>query len=112
MVIIWLKNQEFIRQNNETISYSILDDKKTHPNKMLNDDSDSSKPSTTVYQRAITAIKSRPLKSRPSNKSSLVNYLKSHLRHTDTKVIDNLIKQMINNKVILVSGADKLSYTI
>lgn len=112
LVIIWLKNQEFIRQNNETISYSILDDKKTHPNKMLNDDSDSSKPSTTVYQRAITAIKSRPLKSRPSNKSSLVNYLKSHLRHTDTKVIDNLIKQMINNKVILVSGADKLSYTI
>ncbi len=68
--------------------------------------------SITIYQQAIALIKSRPLNSRPSKKSSLVNYLKSHLRHTDTKVIDNLIKQMISNKVILVSGADKISYKI
>lgn len=112
LVIIWLKNQEFIKQNNETICYPTLEDKKTHSNKVSNDDSDSSKPSATVYQRAITAIKSRPLKSRPSKKSSLINYLKSHLRNEDPRVVDNLIKQMISNKVILISNTNKLSYKI
>ncbi|MGP4952090.1 PIN domain-containing protein, partial [Psychrobacter sp. T6-1] len=98
LVITWLKNQEFIKQNNETICYPTLEDKKTPSNKVSNDDSDISKPSATVYQRAITAIKSRPLKSRPSKKSSLINYLKSHLRNEDPRVVDNLIKQMISNK--------------
>ncbi len=112
LVITWLKNQEFIKQNNETICYPTLEDKKTHSNKVSNDDSDSSKPSATVYQRAITAIKSRPLKSRPSKKSSLINYLKSHLRNEDPRVVDNLIKQMISNKVILISNTNKLSYKI
>ncbi|MGP4714479.1 MULTISPECIES: PIN domain-containing protein [unclassified Psychrobacter] len=112
LVITWLKNQEFIKQNNETICYPTLEDKKTPSNKVSNDDSDISKPSATVYQRAITAIKSRPLKSRPSKKSSLINYLKSHLRNEDPRVVDNLIKQMISNKIILISNTNKLSYNI
>nr|WP_317200269.1 PIN domain-containing protein [uncultured Psychrobacter sp.] len=112
LVITWLKNQQFIKQNNETICYPTLEDNKTHSNKVSNDDSDRSKPSATVYQRAITAIKSRPLKSRPSKKSSLINYLKSHLRNEDPRVIENLIKQMVNNKVILISNTNKLSYKI
>lgn len=112
LVIMWLKNQEFIEQDNETICYPTLNDKKTHPNKVSNDGSDRSKPSATVYQRAIIAIKSRPLKSRPSKKSSLINYLKSHLRNEDPRVVDNLIKQMISNKVILISNTNKLSYKI
>lgn len=112
LVITWLINQEFIKQDNETICYLTLDDIRTHPNKVSNDDSDSSKPSTTVYQRAIAAIKSRPLKSRPSKKSSLINYLKSHLRNEDSRVIDNLVKQMISNKVISISNTNKLSYKV
>lgn len=70
------------------------------------------KTSATVYQRAIAAIKSRPLKSRPSKKSSLINYLKSHLRNEDSRVIDNLVKQMISNKVISISNTNKLSYKV
>ena len=70
------------------------------------------KTSATIYQRAIASIKERPTSARPSKKSSLTNYLKSHLRGEDSKVIDNLIKQMIVNEIITVSNTNKLSYKI
>lgn len=74
------------------------------------DNSEKSKPSTTTYQRAIAAIKSRPITTRPAKKSSLINYLKSHLRNEDPKDIDKIVKQMVGNKVIVISNTNKVSY--
>ncbi len=70
------------------------------------------KSSATIYQRAIASIREKPISTRPSKKSSLINYLKSYLRDEDPKAIDNVVKQMVNNKVIIVSNTNKLSYKI
>lgn len=112
LVISWLKNEGLIKQENQAIYYLNLDAKEVNKNKIAKADSSHSKLDSTVYQRAIAAVKNRPLGSRPSKKSNLVNYLKSHLRNEDSKVIDNLIKQMINNKVIVISDNSKLTYKI
>ncbi len=112
LVVRWLKNQSFIKQDNKSIYYPPFDDIKVNSSKALHGNSEKSKASATIYQSVITLIKSRPPASRPSKKSSLVNYLKSHLRNEDTKVIDKLIKQMVDNKIIVISNANKLSYKI
>ena len=112
LVVRWLKNQSFIKQDNKSIYYPPFDDIKVNSSKALHGNSEKSKASATIYQSVITLIKSRPPASRPSKKSSLVNYLKSHLRNEDPKVIDKLIKQMVDNKVIVISNANKLSYKI
>lgn len=112
LVVTWLEKQGFIKQNNQVIYYPPFDDIKINPSKASNDNIDKSRPSTTVYQRAIASIKSRPSTSRPTKKSSLVNYLKSHLRNEDPKVIDSIVKQMVNNKIIVISNTNKLSYKI
>ncbi len=70
------------------------------------------KTSATIYQRAIASIKERPISTRPSKKSSLINYLKSYLRDEDPRAIDNIVKQMVNNKVIIVTNTNKLVYNI
>lgn len=112
LVVRWLKNQSFIKQDNKSIYYPPFDDIKVNSSKASHGNSEKSKASATIYQSVITLIKSRPPASRPSKKSSLVNYLKSHLRNEDPKVIDKLIKQMVDNKVIVISNANKLSYKV
>lgn len=57
-------------------------------------------------------IKDRPISSRPSKKSTLINYLKNHLRNDDSKAVENLVNQMVNNKLIVVSDNNKLSYKV
>ena len=108
LVIKWLKNQGFIKQNGQIICYPTSDDMKVNKSEV----SVKNKSSSTLYQHVIALIKQRAISARPSKKSSLINYLKSHLRNEDSKVIDNLVKQMINNKVIVISTTNKLSYNI
>lgn len=115
LVVKYLKREGLIKQNNQTICYSPFDTIKVNTvntSKVSNDSNEKSKSSATIYQRAIALIRNRPISSRPSKKSSLVNYLQSHLRDEDSKVIDNLVKQMINNKIIVISDSNKLSYKI
>lgn len=112
LVVKYLKREGLIKQNNQTICYSPFDTIKVNTSKVSNDSNEKSKSSATIYQRAIALIRKRPISSRPSKKSSLINYLQSHLRDEDSKVIDNLVKQMINNKIIVVSDSNKLSYKI
>ena len=102
LVVTWLEKQGFIKQHNQVIYYPPFDDATVS----------SSKTPATLYQRAIALIKNRPVGTRPSKKSSLVNYLKSHLRNEDAKAIDKLVQQMVNNKVIIVSNTNKLSYKV
>ena len=108
LVVTWLKDQGLIQQNNQNICYPTLEDIKINESQSIN----KNKSSNTIYQRAIALIKNRPISSRPSKKSSLINYLQSHLRDEDSKVIDNLVKQMINNKAIIIASSNKLSYKI
>lgn len=108
LVVTWLKNEGLIKQNNQNISYPALGNMKINESESSN----KRKSSNTIYQRAIALIKNRPISSRPSKKSSLINYLQSHLRDEDSKVIDNLVKQMINNKAIVIGSSNKLSYKI
>ena len=110
LILKWLKNQGYIKQESQTICYLGANNKTVHTT--LQNAQNKSKRSTTIYQRAIALITSRPVRTRPSTKSSLANYLKSHLRNEDLKSIDNIIKQMINNKVITVSDTNKLTYKI
>lgn len=115
LVVKYLKREGLIKQNNQTICYSPFDTIKVNTvntSKVSNDSNEKSKSSATIYQRAIALIRNRPISSRPSKKSSLINYLQSHLRDEDSKVIDNLVKQMINNKIIVISDSNKLSYKI
>ncbi len=102
LVVTWLEKQGFIKQHNQVIYYPPFDDATVSSRKIP----------TTLYQRAIALIKNRPVGTRPSKKSSLVNYLKSHLRNEDAKAIDKLVQQMVNNKVIVVSNTNKLSYKL
>lgn len=108
LVVTWLKNEELIKQNNQNISYPTLENMKINESQSSN----KSKSSNSIYQRAIALIKNRPISSRPSKKSSLINYLQSHLRDEDSKVIDNLVKQMVNNKLIFILDNNKLSYKV
>lgn len=112
LVVTYLKNKGLIKQNNRAISYPPFDDVKVNSSNASHDNNDKSHSSATVYQRAIALIKSRTAGTRPTKKLSLVNYLKSHLRNEDPKVIDNLIKQMMTNKVIVISNAGKLNYNL
>lgn len=108
LVIKYLKKEGLIKQSNQTICYPDLDNieiKKSN-------DAAKDKNSITMYQRAIRLIKDRPINSRPSKKSTLINYLKNHLRNDDSKAVENLINQMVTNKIIIVSNANKLSYKI
>ncbi|KAA0914032.1 PIN domain-containing protein [Psychrobacter sp. ANT_WB68] len=110
LVVTWLKNQGFIKQDNQIISYPPFDNIKVNTNKVSSDNNEKSKSSATIYQRAVALLKERPISTRPSKKASLTNYLKSNLRNEDAKVIDNLVKQMVSNKIIIISGSNKLSY--
>ena len=108
LVIKYLKKEGLIKQSNKNISYPVpanIEIKKI--NGVAKD-----KSSITMYQRAIELLKKRPISSRPSKKASLTNYLKSNLRNEDAKVIDNLVKQMVSNKMIVISDSNKLSYKI
>ena len=89
-----------------------LDDITVKVDKLSDGSRNRNQSATTIYQRAIALIKDRPTGTRPSKKSSLINYLKSHLRNEDPKAIDNLVKQMINNKIIVILDTDKLTYKI
>lgn len=102
LVVTWLEKQGFIKQHNQVIYYPSFDDATVS----------SSKTPATLYQRAIALIKNRPVGTRPSKKSSLTNYLKSHLRNEDPKTIDKLVKQMVSNKIIVISNTNKLIYKI
>ena len=110
LVIKYLKKEGLIKQSNQIISYPPFDNIKVNTNKVSSDNNEKSKSSATIYQRAVALLKERPISTRPSKKASLTNYLKSNLRNEDAKVIDNLVKQMVNNKVIIISGSNKLSY--
>lgn len=112
LVVTWLKNQGFIKQNGQNICYLTLGGIKVNTNKISSKINEKSKSSATTYQRAIELLKKRPISSRPSKKASLTNYLKSNLRNEDAKVIDNLVKQMVSNKMIVISDSNKLSYKI
>lgn len=112
LVVTWLKNEGFIKQDNQIIYYPPFDNIKVNTNKASSDSNEKSKSSTTIYQRAIRLIQARPISSRPSKEVSLTNYLKSNLRNEDAKVIDNLVKQMVSNKVIVISNTNKLIYKI
>lgn len=112
LVVRWLEKQVYIKQDNQVIYYPPFNDIPENTSKSSHGNSEKSKASITMYQGIIILIKSRPPASRPSKKSSLVNYLKSHLRNEDPKVINNLVKQMVDNKVIVISNANKLSYKI
>lgn len=112
LVVTYLKRKGLIQQDNKAIYYPPFNDIQRNSSKASHDNSEKNKPSTTIYQRAIVLIKSRPTGTRPSKKSSLINYLKSHLRNEDPKVIDKLVKQMVSNKVIVISNTNKLSYKI
>lgn len=112
LVVRWLEKQVYIKQDNQVIYYPPFNDIPENTSKSSHGNSEKSKASITMYQSIIILIKSRPPASRPSKKSSLVNYLKSHLRNEDPKVINNLVKQMVDNKVIVISNANKLSYKI
>ena len=114
LVVTYLKKKDIIKQDNKTIYYSPFDNIKGNSSKVSQDDDNNknSKNSAATYQRAIAQLKSRPANTRPSKKSSLVNYLKSHLRNEDAKAIDKLVQQMVNNKVIIVSNTNKLSYKV
>lgn len=101
-----------IKQDNQTVQYPTLDKVKVATKKALKSDNDKGKAPATTYQRAIALIKNQPTVSRPSKTSTLKNYLQSHLRDENAKGIDNLIKQMVNNKIILLSDKNKLVYTI
>ena len=108
LVIKYLKKEGLIKQSNQTISYptlGIIEIKKS-------ENGAKSKSSNTIYQRAIVLIKDRPISSRPSKKSTLINYLKNHLRNDDSKAVENLVNQMVNNKLIVVSDNNKLSYKV
>ncbi|MGP9491103.1 PIN domain-containing protein [Psychrobacter sp. AOP7-B1-24] len=111
LVVRWLEKQVYIKQNNQVIHYPPFNDIAENTSKPSNS-SEKVEAFDTIYQGVITLIKSRPLTSRPSKKSSLVNYLKSHLRNENPKIIDKLIKQMVKNKVIVISDTNKLSYKI
>ncbi|MGP5201176.1 PIN domain-containing protein [Psychrobacter aquimaris] len=112
LVVTYLKKKSLIRQNNKAIYYLPFDDIKVNPSKKSHDDSKKNKASITIYQSAIVLLKNRPASTRPSKKSSLTNYLKSNLRNEDSKVIDNIVQQMVKNKVIVISDTTKLSYKI
>jgi len=112
LIVIYLKKKGLIRQDNKAIYYSSFGDVRVNLSKNSQANIEKSKPSITIYQTAVALIKNRPAGTRPSKKSSLINYLKSHLRNEDPKVIDKLVKQMVNNKVIVVSNTNKLSYKI
>jgi len=112
LVVRWLEKQVYIKQDNQVIYYPPFNDIPENTSKSSHGNSEKSKASITMYQSIIILIKSRPPASRPCKKSSLVNYLKSHLRNEDPKVINNLVKQMVDNKVIVISNANKLSYKI
>jgi hypothetical protein len=112
LIVTYLKKKGIIKQDNKVIYYSPFDDIKEHSSKASQDNDKNSKDSATTYQRAIASIKSRPSTSRPTKKLSLVNYLKSHLRNEDPKVIDKLVTQMVKNKVIVMSNTNKLIYKI
>ena len=111
LVVTYLKNKGLIKQNDKAISYPPFDDVKINASKAAHNNDKHNSPAT-VYQRAIALIKSRSAGTRPSKKSSLLNYLKSHLCNEDPKVIDNIVKQMVNNKVIVISNTNKLSYNL
>ncbi|MGP9545762.1 PIN domain-containing protein [Psychrobacter sp. AOP7-B1-25] len=112
LVVRWLEKQVYIKQNNQAIYYSPFDNIKENSSKVSQGNNKNSKDSATTYQRAIAQLKSRPASTRPSKKSSLINYLKSHLRNEDPKTIDKLVKQMVNNKIIVISNTNKLIYKI
>lgn len=112
LVVAYLKKQGCIKQAHQVIYYPPFDDVKIKPNKPSNNKAEKSQTSATLYQRAIALLKDRPLATRPSKKTSLTNYLKSNLRNEDPKDIDKLIKQMVNNKMVIISSTNKLSYKI
>ncbi|MDN5565665.1 MAG: hypothetical protein L0G25_02595, partial [Psychrobacter sp.] len=112
LVVTYLKKKAIIKQDNKAIYYSPFDNIKGNSSKVSQDDNKNSKDSATTYQRAIAQLKSRPAGTRPSKKSSLTNYLKSHLRNEDSKTIDKLVKQMVSNKIIVISNTNKLIYKI
>ncbi|WP_394213496.1 PIN domain-containing protein [Psychrobacter piscatorii] len=114
LVVTYLKKKDIIKQDNKTIYYSPFDNIKGNSSKVSQDDDNNknSKNSAATYQRAIAQLKSRPANTRPSKKSSLTNYLKSHLRNEDPKTIDKLVKQMVSNKIIVISNTNKLIYKI
>lgn len=108
LVIKYLKKEGLIKQSNQTISYPTLGSIEIKKS----ENEAKSKSSNTIYQRAIVLIKDRPISSRPSKKSTLINYLKNHLRNDDSKAVENLVNQMVNNKLIVVSDNNKLSYKV
>ena len=112
LVVTYLKKKGMIKQDNKAIYYSPFDSIKENSSKVSRGNNTNSKDSATTYQRAIAQLKSRPASTRPSKKSSLINYLKSHLRNEDPKTIDKLVKQMVNNKIIVISNTNKLIYKI
>ena len=112
LVVRWLEKQVYIKQDNQVIYYPPFNDIPENTSKPSHGNSEKSKASITIYQNAIVLLKNRPPASRPSKKLSLINYLKSNLRNEDPKVINNLVKQMVDNKVIVISNANKLSYKI
>ncbi|MGP5134287.1 PIN domain-containing protein [Psychrobacter cibarius] len=112
LVVRWLEKQVYIKQDNQVIYYPPFNDIPENTSKPSHGNSEKSKASITIYQSAIVLLKNRPPASRPSKKLSLMNYLKSNLRNEDPKVINNLVKQMVDNKVIVISNANKLSYKI
>lgn len=112
LVVRWLEKQVYIKQDNQVIYYPPFNDIPENTSKPSHGNSEKSKASITIYQSAIVLLKNRPPASRPSKKLSLINYLKSNLRNEDPKVINNLVKQMVDNKVIVISNANKLSYKI
>ncbi len=112
LVVTYLKKKDIIKQDNKTIYYSPFDNMKGNSSKVSQDDNKNSENSAATYQRAIAQLKSRPASTRPSKKSSLTNYLKSHLRNEDPKTIDKLVKQMVSNKIIVISNTNKLIYKI
>ena len=110
LILKWLKNQGYIKQEGQTICYPDANNKTVHTT--LQNAQNNSKPSTAIYQRAIALIKNTPEKSRPSTQSSLKNHLKNYLKDEDSKVIDTLIKKMVSNKVVVIANTNKLIYKI
>lgn len=98
-VILYLKKHGILKQENQNIVY---------PPFTKQIEMQAEKHLLEVHWSAITKI--TKANNKPKKKQSLVSALKSHFRTLADKDIENLVKHMINRKLLRIDDNDKVIY--
>lgn len=105
LIIRWLKREQVIKQQNQSIIYDIQITENSKLQKQKNQD-------YGLYQKAVALLNDTAADKRPNTKESLSNWLKSRLKQPEIKTANAIVVRLIECGVVIVPKQGKLQYRL